>query len=72
MDPLIKTRIQSHLLDKFRFNSPDDVVKHYGCIQAQDIPQALWVIGSRIKDCKKEMIREACTNGTIIRSWPMR
>lgn len=60
MFPDLPTRLASHGLDQFRFSTPREVVEHYGCIQAQDIGQATWVIGSRIQDSTEKMVREAC------------
>lgn len=68
----LPTRLASHGLDQFRFSTPSEVVEHYGCIQAQDIGQAKWVIGSRIQDSTEKMIREACRRWDIVRTWPMR
>lgn len=45
---MLEKRLQSHGLLHPRFSSIADVVKHYGCIQAQDIPQAMRVLGSRV------------------------
>lgn len=69
---LISSRIQAHGLEKYQFSTPAEVVKHYGAIQAQDIGQATWVIGSRIENSTEDMVRNACRDGSIVRTWPMR
>lgn len=65
-------RLASHLLGNPSYNSVKEVVKHYGCMQAQDIPQATRVIGSRVPWSCKEDIKTACRNWDIVRTWPMR
>jgi hypothetical protein len=69
---LLSVRLASHWLDTFRFSTPEEVVGHFGCVQAQDIWQSMWIIGSRIPWSTEAMIRDACTKWTIVRSWPMR
>ena len=69
---LLPSRLTSHSLDKYRFTTPREVVEHYGAIQAQDIGQATWVIGSRIENSTEVMVRNACRDGSIVRTWPMR
>ncbi|EKE30304.1 MAG: hypothetical protein ACD_2C00012G0001 [uncultured bacterium (gcode 4)] len=72
METFLKIRLESHLLNNYAFSSPEEIVKHFWCMQAQDIPQALWAVGSRIEHPKKELIRNALVEWKIIRSWPMR
>ena len=72
MADFLTQRLASHGLDSPRFSTPEEVVGHFGCLQAQDIGQAQWVIGSRIEESTKSMIQEACRKGTIVRTWPMR
>ncbi len=68
----LSSRLTSHSLDKYRFTTPREVLEHYGAIQAQDIGQATWVIGSRIENSTEVMVRNACRDGSIVRTWPMR
>ncbi len=72
MQNLLASRLASHWFDRFRFSSAAEVVEHFGCLQGQDIGQALWVIGSRIEWSTEAQIKKACTEWQIIRTWPMR
>lgn len=72
MPTLLSTRIASHGIFDPRFRTPEEVVAHYGCIQAQDILQATWVIGSRMETATEVLVRDACSRGAIVRTWPMR
>ena len=61
MHSILQSRINSHHLNEtLHFSTPEEVVRHYGCMQSQDIGQAMWVIGSRLKNGTQEMIKEAC------------
>lgn len=72
MQDLLASRLTSHGFDSFRFSDAEEVVEHFGCLQWQDIGQALWVIGSRIEWSTEADIRKACVQWKIIRTWPMR
>ena len=73
MKDILLSRLHSHhLLEDIYFSTPEEVVRHYGCLQSQDIGQATWVIGSRIKNGTEEMVRDACRKWKIVRTWPMR
>jgi len=68
----IKIRLASNGLSSHSFSTPEEVVQHYGCMQAQDTGQAKWVIGSRLIGSTEKTVNDALTSGTIIRTWPMR
>jgi len=51
--------------------SPDEIVHHFGAMQAQDYPMAKWAIGSRCNSSEKE-IEEAVNSGKIIRTHILR
>lgn len=72
MPDFLFLRLASHGISEPRFSTPEEVVRHYGCIQAQDILQATWVIGSRMENSTESAVRDACTRGAIVRTWPMR
>ncbi|GAB1420898.1 winged helix DNA-binding domain-containing protein [Anaerolineales bacterium] len=55
-----------------QFQSPEEVVKHLGAIQAQDYKQSLWAIGSRMRSAKVEMIEASIEKVSILRTWAMR
>lgn len=72
MEALLAQRLFSHGLLTPRFSTPHDVVAHLGAVQAQDIPQATRVIGSRIANSTVATIKKACADGSIVRTRPMR
>ena len=72
MKDFLTLRLQSHRLAKDFFATPGEVVKHYWCIQSQDLHQATRGIASRTLGCTQEMVKQACREGSIIRTWPMR
>jgi len=60
MHDFLEMRLQSHHLTNIPFMTPVEVVRHYGCIQAQDIQQSMRVIASRTENATQEMIQQAC------------
>ncbi len=65
-------RLHSHLLTTHTYTDVAEIVKHYGCIQAQDTAQATRVIGSRLPHSTAQDIKKACQTGEIVRTRPMR
>jgi len=55
-----------------RFDSPEAVVQWFVAMQAQDYGQALWAIGLRTRSATKADVERAVSDGTIVRTWPMR
>lgn len=72
LSDIIALRLQAHWLVWQWFKTPSEVVKHFWCLQAQDIPQATWVIWSRISWSTKQTIKQALTDWSIVRTRPMR
>ncbi len=68
----LSIRLASHGLDAPRFDSPRDLIAHFGCIQAQDTRQSRWVIASRIEGATDASIKASLARGEIVRTWPMR
>lgn len=68
----VSIRLASHGLDAPRFDSPKDLIAHFGCVQAQDTRQARWVIASRIEGATDASIKASLARGEIVRTWPMR
>ena len=64
-------RLISQKLYKTDKCSPQEVVKHFGAMQAQDYAMAKWAIGSRCDSSEKE-IEEAINSGQIIRTHILR
>ncbi|MFD2942128.1 winged helix DNA-binding domain-containing protein [Flavobacterium notoginsengisoli] len=64
-------RMTAQKLFKTTQCSPQEVVKHFGAMQAQDYAMAKWAIGSRCDASEKE-IEEAVNSGKIIRTHILR
>ncbi|CAM3643504.1 winged helix DNA-binding domain-containing protein [Flavobacterium chungbukense] len=64
-------RMVAQKLFKATSSSPQEVVKHFGAMQAQDYAMAKWAIGSRCDSTEKE-IEEAINSGKIIRTHILR
>jgi len=54
------------------FTHPGEVVQWLGAMQAQDYLGALWAVGLRMAHATEQMIEQAVTEKTIVRTWPMR
>lgn len=64
-------RLVAQKLFKTSSSSPQEVVKHFGAMQAQDYAMAKWAIGSRCDSSEKE-IEEAVNSAKIIRTHILR
>ncbi|PBJ12842.1 winged helix DNA-binding domain-containing protein [Flavobacterium sp. ACN6] len=64
-------RLVSHKLDEVSHNSPQEILRHFGAMQAQDYAMAKWAIGSRCHATEKE-IEEAVNSGKIIKTHILR
>lgn len=65
-------RLYNQQIAKTKFNSPKDVVKWMGAMQAQDFNMSKWAIGIRTEDCTEKQIVDAYNKGEIIRTHVMR
>lgn len=64
-------RLVSQKLLETNSNSPEEIVRHLGAMQAQDYAMAKWAIGSRCDATEKE-IEEVIDSGKIIRTHILR
>jgi hypothetical protein len=69
---LAQLRLQNQCIAGKKFNKPEEVVAHFGAMQAQDYLGALWAIGLRMEKATEKAIEKAMAEGKIIRMWPMR
>jgi hypothetical protein len=69
---ITRWRLRAQHLAATRLDTPADVVRWLGAVQAQDYPGALWAVGLRMHAATSETIEEALARGTIVRTWPMR
>jgi hypothetical protein len=65
--PLLNQRIAGA-----QFQTPAEVVRWMGAMQAQDYHQALWAIGLRMQAATVAQVEQAIAEGQILRTWPMR
>lgn len=69
---VIQLRLANQRLLKSKFGAPEEVVKWFCAIQAQDYLGALWTIGQRCEKIKESAIEKAIADRKIVRTWPMR
>jgi hypothetical protein len=53
-------------------NTPADVVRRLGAVQAQDYRGGLWAVGLRATGATEASVEQALAGKLIVRSWPMR
>jgi len=69
---LAHRRLLNHHIEGEKFETPEEVVKWMGALQAQDYQQSLWAIGLRTQSATVADIEQAITDKKILRTWPMR
>jgi hypothetical protein len=65
-------RLHAQHLLKPDFDSPADVVRWFGAVQAQDFLASLYAIGLRMRRGTEAAAEEAIASKSIVRTWPMR
>jgi DNA glycosylase AlkZ-like len=65
-------RLANQRIAGAKFDSPADVVRWLGAVQAQDYTGALWAVGLRTKKATEKEVEKAIADRTIVRTWPMR
>jgi len=69
---IIKQRLRNQQITQHDFKKPEDVVKWFGAVQAQDYAGAKWALSLRLKGLKDKVIERALTDGKILRTHVMR
>lgn len=69
---IARLRLINQRINGEKFETPAEVVKWMGAMQAQDYPGALWSVGLRTKDATMVDVEKAVSNKEIVRTWPMR
>ena len=69
---ITRLRVANQCLAGSAFTRPDEVVRWFGAMQSQDLPASLYAIGLRMRQATEDLVERALTNGSIVRSWPMR
>lgn len=65
-------RLQSQRIAGPKFDTPEDVVRWMGAVQAQDYGQAVWAIASRTIRPSLAAVEKAIAERKILATWPMR
>lgn len=71
-EEIIQLRLFNQGLSAKCFDKPDEVVAHFGAMQAQDYSMALWAVGLRIKSPNRNAIENLINSGKIIRTHILR
>lgn len=69
---IIKLRLSNQSLSANSFEKPEEVVAHFGAMQAQDYGMALWAVALRMKNPNKIQIENCIGTGEIIRTHILR
>jgi hypothetical protein len=65
-------RLYNQRLAGSKLQTPAEVVRWLGAVQAQDYHGALWSVGLRMRQATETTVEQALTARKIIRTWPMR
>jgi hypothetical protein len=65
-------RLQNLQVTQHIFQTPVELLRHMGAMQAQDYQNALWAIGVRLPALSREDVERAIEERQILRTWPMR
>jgi hypothetical protein len=69
---IAQQRLHNQLITRQTFENADDVVRWLGAVQAQDYAAAKWALGLRMQNSTEEIIEQAFTDGTVLRTHVMR
>lgn len=74
MDALavVRRRLYDQRLAAEPFERPLDVVRWLGAVQAQELAEAKWSIGQRVRDCSDADVEQAFARGEILRTHVLR
>ncbi len=65
-------RLSNQQILHTRFETPVEVVRWMGAVQAQDYAGGLWGVGLRMAKALESEIEDAIAARSIVRTWPMR
>ena len=69
---IARLRMVNQQIHPATLETPQEVVKSMGFIQAQDYLGSLWAVGLRMKRASQVLIEQALADGSIVRTWPSR
>jgi hypothetical protein len=72
VDRILGRRLAAQQLVKPRFRAPEDLVRWFGAVQAQDYLGSLWAVGQRLPDGTEACVEQAIASRRLVRTWPMR
>ena len=65
-------RLRNQHISHPAFEKPEEEVRWLGAVQAQDYAAAKWGVGLRLRDAADDVLEQAFTDGTILRTHVMR
>ncbi len=65
-------RLSNQQIRHPRFETPAELVRWMGAVQAQDYAGGLWAIGLRTANARESDVEDAIAARSIVRTWPMR
>ncbi|WP_162907570.1 winged helix DNA-binding domain-containing protein [Allorhizocola rhizosphaerae] len=69
---IAQIRLSNQRITASKCETPEEVVRWLGAVQAQDYAQALWAVGLRMREATIAGVEKALQAGTILRMWIMR
>src|SRR5215207_3717231 len=72
MPTIIPQRLYQQGLTHQAFQTPAEVVRWFGAVQAQDFRASMWALGLRLPGLQEPDIEQAINDKAIVRLWPMR
>jgi hypothetical protein len=72
LSAITRQRLSNQQIAAARFETPGELVRWMGAVQAQDHRGSLWAVGLRLPSSVESDIEEAVAARTIVRTWPMR
>jgi hypothetical protein len=74
VDPIeiVRRRLHAQRLTGEPFATVAEAVAYLGAVQAQEHPEALWSLGTRVRDHDESAVAAACDRGEILRTHVLR
>jgi hypothetical protein len=69
---ITNNRLERQRLSTTKFREPEEIVRWFGAMQAQDYPAAKWAVGQRLVSATDAQIEKAFNDGRILRTHVMR
>lgn len=69
---IIRQRLYNQQIGHTNFKTPTEIVSWLGAVQSQDYAGGKWTIGLRLANSSDDLIEQAITDRSIVRTWAMR